>query len=91
MKQKDVIDVVTELNGELCETNMALYENGIQFGYHTDGYSELVNFCGYTVYNSEDCDWEEIEVFGLKQYIINKTKEYIAMLNKIDFIVREDN
>jgi len=85
MKNKEIIAIVEELNGELCETNIELCENGIEFGYHTNGYADLVSFCEYAVFNSEDCDWEDIETCGLKQYIINKTKEYIATLNKIKF------
>jgi len=80
----NIIDAVAELNYEICEDNPKLCGEGIEFGYHTNGFAEIVNFMGYTVYDSESDIEEDVEAAGgIKQFLIAKTMKYVNMLTKI--------
>jgi len=83
MKPEEIIETITELNDELFEINSDLYESGLNFEYCTNGYVNLVLFCDYRVYDSEDCDEEEIEKLGFKQYLIKERNEFIDMMSGI--------
>ena len=80
----NIIDAVAELNYEICEDNPKLCGEGIEFGYHTNGFAEIVNFMGYTVYDSESDIEEDVEAAGgIKQFLIAKVREYIDLISKI--------
>ena len=83
MKPQEIIETITELNDELFEINSDLYESGLNFEYFTNGYVDAVLFCNYRVYDSEDCDEEEIDKLGFKQYLIKERNEFIDMMNDI--------
>jgi len=84
MKPEEIIEIITELNNELYEDNPNLYENGLQYEYSTNGYVDFVAFCGYGIYDSENCLEEDVkESGGFKQYLIKERIKFINMLTKI--------
>ncbi len=84
MKPEEIIKVVIELNDDLFEDESKLYENGVEYSYSTDGYVNLVKFCGYVVYNSDDSSEKEIEkAGGFKQFLVKERNDFIRMLSKI--------
>ena len=49
-----LIEIVNELNAELCENNLFLYtELGVQYTYKTNGDVEIIEFLGTDIYNSD--------------------------------------
>jgi len=77
----NIIDAVVELNYEICEDNPKLCGEGIEFIYCSNSFAEIVNFMGYTVYDSESDIEEDVEaVGGIKQFLIAKTMKYVNML-----------
>lgn len=84
INSKQIIKIITELNEELYEDNPQLYENGTQYSYSTNGYVDLVKFCDYPVYHSENHTEEEVDdAGGLKRFLVNGRNNYIGMLTKI--------
>ena len=91
-KPMNIIDAVVELNSEICEDNPKLCGEGIEFVYCSNGFAEIVNFMGYTVYNSESDIEEDVEaVGGIKQYLIVKVREYIDLVGKISIFKDADS
>jgi len=86
----NIIDAIVELNSEICEDNPKLCGEGIEFGYHTNGFAEIVNFMGYTVYSSDSDMEEDVEAAGgIKQFLIVKVREYVDIVSKIKVFKNE--
>ncbi len=81
MKPEEIINVVDELNGELPEE---MYENGLGYYFSTNGFVDLVKFCDWVVYCSEENSEDEVEeTGGLMQFILQEKNRYIDILLKV--------
>lgn len=80
-----LIELVEELNEDLCENNLHLYQElGICYSYSTNGFVEIIDFMGTDIYNSEykkyDDNDEPIE--PTIEFIKNEVKDLIFEIIK---------
>ncbi len=80
MEHEEMIEVVEELNETIP---FELWDNGIEYDYSTNGDVQIIRFCSFVVYCSEEHLEDEIEeAGGLKEFVIQEKNRYINMISK---------
>lgn len=81
MESERIVKIVNDLNNNLSEE---MYDNELGYDYLTNGFIDLIKFCDWTVYNSEDNSEDDIEeAGGLREFIMQEKNKYIDMLLKV--------
>lgn len=76
MSPNAIVDIVTQLNEQLYDSNPELGTQGICFSYHTDGYSECVGILDVCLWDSdnderkttESGDYEDLEDYLRREF-----------------------
>ena len=81
VEHEEIIKVVEEMNESIPPE---LHEEGMTFEYATNGYVQIVRFCGFVVYCSEENMSEDVkEAGGLKNFIAQRTNFYTELIMQI--------
>ena len=82
---RELLVIVNDLNDDIYENTPEL-ANEFYFSYYTNGIQEMLLFCeDIVLYNSEEVNYEELERFGLKLYIVSNLGKYITKINTLRF------
>jgi len=70
MDYNEIISIVEDLNENL---NDVFYSNGLGFDFKTNGYSNIISFCGYCIYSDDYISTDEVgEAGGLNSFLFKR-------------------